>query len=916
MNAALAVFDALASRAAGALLAGVAYAVPIAIVAWMLVRLSTRCNAATRYGIWLAALVATLALDPLPGHPWIAASSASAAGTGSSVHRAALLPGGASGPTSDVQDAGAARNAVSIAAASRSTVQPRATPLLTLPGDWAFAFFIAWYLTATILIVRLIVGHLRLQRIKDRAAPLSTWHQSRLAEWLRLSGGSRVPRLLVSDAIEIPVAIGLFHPAIVVPANLVDHLTDAEFDQIGMHELAHVRRLDDWTNLLQKIAEALLFFSPAVYFIGRQLSIEREVACDDWVVSTTGGARPYANCLTRLAELAATNPASVLPSLGAVFSKKQIFTRIERLLDRTRNSRPLVAKSAAWAAAAGLLTVLLFAAQMTPLVAVSASHAVDSMVAASVASADLRTAMAVVTSTVASNNAPSKVPIRTRSAACAHHITSHSPTILADIRAVGAPRHQKTPRVHDFASLVITDATSVAPPDSVSAELAALANAPGEEERLAAVSALEHSIGQARVRAALLHALEMNSDEAVRLNIVAALAPYADRSDVLRVFGSILREGNDEPVALNIIAAIAPAAAQSAAMESLTKVLNSTKDEAVGLNALAAVAPYSGHRTVQVALIGLMRNGRSEALRLNAIAALTPHAQLILVHRALVDALDTNLADAERANIKAALGIAPAATEVASAGSTWMVHGGPPSASAPGSERLAGDVSVKGTVRIENVHGNIEVIGWDRASGEVDAAVEGDPNAIRVSGKFEGGDLRVSSTQIDQKADVAVNYVVHVPAGVHVIVTTVSGNIIVRGITGAVDATSTEGDVDVNGTHGPVSATTTSGNVRATGLRGDSTLTSVSGDVHVEFDELDGGQAVKAESTAGTVSIVVPANSSAQITAQTVSGEIHSCDGRQASSDVAGASIVRTTGNGSAKVDLRAVSGDITITSH
>ncbi|HKW44974.1 MAG TPA: M56 family metallopeptidase [Candidatus Eremiobacteraceae bacterium] len=916
MNAALAVFEALASQAAGALLAGVAYAVPIAIVAWILIRLSTRCNAATRYGIWLAALVATLALDPLPGHPWIAASSASATATGSSVHRGALPSGGNQDQASDMHAAGAAQAAPPIAAASGTTIQLPSTPLLTVPGDLALGFFIAWYLIATILIVRLIVGHIRLQNIKDRAVLLGAWHQSRLAEWLRMSGSSRVPRLLVSDAIEIPVAIGLFHPAIVVPANLVDHLTGPEFDQIGMHELAHVRRLDDWTNLLQKIAEALLFFSPAVYFIGRQLSIEREVACDDWVVSTTGGARPYANCLTRLAELAATRPASVLPSLGAVFSKKQIFTRIERLLDRTRNSRPLVAKSAAWAAAAGLMTVLLFAAQMTPLVAVSASHAVDSMVAAGAASAGVRTAMATATSTAASNGAESKSRRQPRSATRLHTVAPHSPAILAEVRAVSAPHHRKMPAVHDLASLVITDATSAAPPDPVSAELAALANAPGEEERLAAVSALVHSIGQSRVRAALLHALETNNDEAVRLNIVAALAPYADSSDVLRVFGTILKEGNDEPVALNIIAAMAPAAAQNAAMTSLTTVLNSTKDEAVGLNALAAVAPYSGHRAVQLALIGLMRNGRSEALRLNAIAALAPHAQLILVHRAMVDALDTDLADAERANIKAALGIAPAATEVASAGSTWLVHGGAPSASAPGSERLAGDVSATGTVRIENVHGNIEVIGWDRASGEVDAAVQGDPNAIRVSGKFEGGDLRVSSTQIDQKADVAVNYVVHVPTRVHVIVTTVTGNIIVRGITGAVDATSTEGDVDVNGTHGPVSASTTSGNVRATGLRGDSTLTSVSGDVHVEFDELDGGQAVRAESTAGAVTIVVPANSSAQITAQTVSGEIHSCDGRQANTDTGGASMVRTTGSGSAKVDLRAVSGDITITSH
>ena len=90
MDTALAVFEAFASHAAGALLAGVAYALPIAIVAWAAIRLLPQANAATRYGIWLAALVATLALDPLPGHPWIAAAPASAAGHVTSVHRPAL----------------------------------------------------------------------------------------------------------------------------------------------------------------------------------------------------------------------------------------------------------------------------------------------------------------------------------------------------------------------------------------------------------------------------------------------------------------------------------------------------------------------------------------------------------------------------------------------------------------------------------------------------------------------------------------------------------------------------------------------------------------------------------------------------------------------------------------------------------
>lgn len=918
MNSALAAFEAIASHAAGALLAGVAYALPVAIVAWATVRLLPQCNAATRYGIWLAALVATLALDPLPGHPFIAGDPSIAGGRIASIHRPALTPG-TSVASADTLGGNLGERAISaLGAAPNAAPLPAATPVVTLNGDWALAIFLAWYLIATALVVRLIVGHIRLQRIKDRAVPLGDAYQMHLAEWLRTSRGSRVPRLLVSDDVEIPVAIGLFHPAIVLPADLVEHLTESEFDQIGMHELAHVRRFDDWTNLLQKIAEALLFFSPAVFVIGRQLSVEREVACDDWVVSATGGARPYANCLTRLAELAASRPISALPTLGAVFTQKQIFTRIERLLDRTRDTRPQVAASVAWAAAGSLIAVLFFASQLTPLIAVSATR-IGLPIGPSHQPSGAAHAPLLA---MGSNNDDANVRVRAGSTAVCPRVVRPSRNSTPAIARREAVRTKTAVfpldlKVQQVAALVITDAAPVAPADTVKSEIAVLANAPGEEERLAAVSALAPHASDVKVRVALLRALSSIDDESVRLNIVAALAPYADSSDVLSVFAKILREGDDEPVSLNIISAMAPAASRAAAMESLAEVLNSTQDEAVGLNALAVVAPFAGHRPVQVALIGLMRNGRSEALRLNAVAALAPHANLTLVHRAFVDALDLDLAGAERANIKAALGISQAATEVANSESAWLTPG--PSAakaSVPGKELLVGDVDAKGTVRIDNVHGNIEVIGWSRTSGEVDASVQGDPNAIRVYGTFEHGDLRVTSTQVDDKADVSVNYVVHVPAGAHVIVTTVSGNIIVRGVTGAVDATSTEGNVDVNGAHGPVSATTMSGNVHATGLRGDSTLKTISGDVQAEFDELDGAQAVEAESTAGTVTIVMPANSSAHITAETLTGAIHSCPSDHVNNGAPGSSVDKTTGTGTARVDLHAVSGDITISSH
>ena len=41
---------------------------------------------------------------------------------------------------------------------------------------------------------------------------------------------------------------------ILIPESTLDELTDEEFDQVVLHELAHLHRLDDWTRLFQAVA--------------------------------------------------------------------------------------------------------------------------------------------------------------------------------------------------------------------------------------------------------------------------------------------------------------------------------------------------------------------------------------------------------------------------------------------------------------------------------------------------------------------------------------------------------------------------------------------------------------------------------------------------------------------------------------
>ena len=98
--------------------------------------------------------------------------------------------------------------------------------------------------------------------------------------------------------------MGIFRPLIVLPADLLGKLRADELELVLMHELAHVRRLDNLTLLLQRLVAAALFFHPAVWLCGRMLQREAEQACDDLVVNATGRSEVYACGLASVAELA------------------------------------------------------------------------------------------------------------------------------------------------------------------------------------------------------------------------------------------------------------------------------------------------------------------------------------------------------------------------------------------------------------------------------------------------------------------------------------------------------------------------------------------------------------------------------------------------------------------------------------
>jgi peptidoglycan/xylan/chitin deacetylase (PgdA/CDA1 family) len=121
------------------------------------------------------------------------------------------------------------------------------------------------------------------------------------------------------------------------------------------HELAHVRRYDYAVNLLQTLAETLLFYHPAAWWLSARVRAEREHACDDAAVEATGGdALSYARALAALEQLRGVETPPAALALAA--NGGSLMQRIQRLVNRdTHTRRPFAAIGIVFALLLGAL---------------------------------------------------------------------------------------------------------------------------------------------------------------------------------------------------------------------------------------------------------------------------------------------------------------------------------------------------------------------------------------------------------------------------------------------------------------------------------------------------------------------------------------------------------------------------------
>jgi beta-lactamase regulating signal transducer with metallopeptidase domain len=289
-----------------------------AIAALAYVVLAVFRSAGTRYAIAVAALIAML-LSPIAtffvirAQATVVAQSTSAMEIPTTSAQVSLVPG---------------------KPASQASVQRESSPLPLM------LFVEAWFAGVVLLSLRSIGGFVQIERLRRRKFACVPDDILELCLDLQdRMGISRMIRYCQSVHVDVPLVAGWIRPVVLLPISALTGLSQPQLEAVIAHELAHIRRYDAFVNVFQVAVETLLFYHPAVWWLGKRIRAEREHCCDDAAVAVCGSPVVYARALAHLAETRQS------PRLAMALDGSPLVARVARLLGSSRSSESFRAAS-------------------------------------------------------------------------------------------------------------------------------------------------------------------------------------------------------------------------------------------------------------------------------------------------------------------------------------------------------------------------------------------------------------------------------------------------------------------------------------------------------------------------------------------------------------------------------------------
>jgi len=201
-------------------------------------------------------------------------------------------------------------------------------PSALLLQTWLPTLVLAWSAGVAVMAARLLLGLSWVGQLRRQAEPAPPLWQQRLDMLAQRMGLQRAVTLKLHAGLLTPVTVGFWRPLVLLPASLLSGMPVPLLEALLAHELAHVRRWDYLVNLLQSVAEALLFFHPVVWWLSGRMRIERELVADELAATALQDPQRLAHALHALSQ----QPAPVRHGLLMSARGGLLLARIQQLL--------------------------------------------------------------------------------------------------------------------------------------------------------------------------------------------------------------------------------------------------------------------------------------------------------------------------------------------------------------------------------------------------------------------------------------------------------------------------------------------------------------------------------------------------------------------------------------------------------
>ncbi len=203
--------------------------------------------------------------------------------------------------------------------------------IVFLLNEYSNVIFLAWLLLFVLKSLKMAGGLLYIQRIRNyKVHEVSEEFKHKIEMFAGQIGIRQAVRLVQSELVKVPVAVGWLKPMILLPMGILLQLSPEQLESILWHELAHIRRRDYLVNILQGLVESVFFFNPGLLWLSSLIRAEREACCDDIVLSRM---HRKANYLEALLAFGNEDNSRISLAMG-IGSGNQLYDRMKRMVDK------------------------------------------------------------------------------------------------------------------------------------------------------------------------------------------------------------------------------------------------------------------------------------------------------------------------------------------------------------------------------------------------------------------------------------------------------------------------------------------------------------------------------------------------------------------------------------------------------